>query len=271
MNSTNNPTTTMKYTIFISVWLLLFGGCQKCKKDPAPDPCLNTKRVTADFMISETATADNDPYWLPNDTDTSGTYSTKFTALAEDCEYEWTLGRETIREKSFSRSGFPQGVPIEISLKVKRPQNKITSQYRECFPGDDAQDEKTRSFTQFGANLLPRIIGKYYGADIDKPNQLYTMETYPIFNRQFPQDLDGIKIKGIVRQDCDLYYDDISYGYNQILFFASYVNQPECLTPNILFNRMKNDSVKITYWVQAKEGNDFETRVKKIFKGKKIQ
>ncbi len=258
----------MKYTIFISVLLLLFGGCQKCKKDPAPDPCLNTKQVTADFMISETTPFDDGTYWLPNDTDTSGTYSTKFTALAEDCEYEWTLGRETIREKSFSRNGFPQGVPIEVSLKVKRPQNKITSQYRECFPGDDAQDEKTRNFVQADPRLLPRIIGKYYGADIDKPNQPYTMETYPIYLRG---DIDGIQLKGMVRQDCDLYYRDISIGYNQILFLRYNSGQPSCLSPNVLFNRMKNDSVTITYWPQAQEGNDYETRVKKIFKGKKIQ
>jgi predicted Abi (CAAX) family protease len=44
----------MKYTIFISVLLLLFGGCQKCKKDPAPDPCLGYKPMSADFRMIQT-------------------------------------------------------------------------------------------------------------------------------------------------------------------------------------------------------------------------
>ena len=259
---------TLKLThISILLLILLFGGCQKCKKEVNPDPCATTKRVTADFMISETIPY-TDPYWLSNDTDTSGTLYTKFTALADDCEYEWTLGSETITTKSFSRRDFPIGVPIEITLKVKRPKDKITNQYLECYPGDKAMGEKTRTFV-CQPPKAERIIGKYYGTDIDRPNQPYTIEVYPIY-RYNSTEILTLKTKGIISQNCDLQYSENWYGYNQTLFSGAFYDFPSCLTPISLFN-LKRDSVKIRYYPQAKEGYDFETRIEKTFKGKKIQ
>ena len=264
---------TLKLThISILLLILLFGGCQKCKKEVKPDPCANTKRVTADFMISEIIPY-TDPYWLPNDTDTSGTLYTKFTALADDCEYEWTLGNEIITTKSFSRRDFPIGVPIEITLKVKRPKDKITSQYLECFPGDKAMGEKTRTFV-CQPPKIERITGKYYGVDTDRLNQQYLIEIYQQFyNPTYPDDFK-YRTKGIPTQNCDLEYDRYWGGYNQVFFdfgmATTYEATTACLTPKVLFN-FKKDSVIIRYWAQVQPGDNYETRVEKIFKGKKIQ
>ena len=134
MNPTNNP--TMKYTIFISVWLLLFGGCQKCKKDPAPDPCLGYKPMNADFKMTQTLSLSYNnerPDWVKNlevDTVLAGAF-VNFEANQDLDVYEWRVGNDnrTWNTKKFSLSFFALAdegirVPVSINITLKGKRTK---------------------------------------------------------------------------------------------------------------------------------------------------
>lgn len=114
-----------------------------CKENnidpPIVDPCQGKEQVKAKFEIYE-AQAYNSDIWKYTDTDTIMRAAAFFKAIGEFEEYEWHLGSEIIKEKSFVRYNLPRGVHIPITLIVrKKPETA-------CFPNDDGIDTITRSF-----------------------------------------------------------------------------------------------------------------------------
>jgi hypothetical protein len=138
----------MKNRLFITLILFailtLSSQCKKKCSDPTnPDcdnynPCYGKKAVSAAFTIFEEVNVVPTfevPYY---DTDTITMNQARFTALEEGAEYEWHIGSEILRTKSFTRSDFPQNQSIPVTLIVKKTPD--TS----CFPNDDGADTLTR-------------------------------------------------------------------------------------------------------------------------------
>jgi hypothetical protein len=257
------------YISLIATSVLLAGlGCKR--QEPKPDPCKDIKPLSADFMISEVAPYDDED-WKDNDTDTIGTYRAKFTATCEYCEYEWTLGAETIRTRSFVRTNFPLNSPIEVSLKVKA--KNLPRNYFDCVKDRKLEDEKTRTFV----NVKPgrRYLGKFYGADTDRPNEPYMIEVYMIVsNPGYSNETEDIYIKGLVKPNCDCGTIDsyIVSGFQQSLLPSNCTG--ECMKPIVLFNFETNEEVTITYHLFGEYDWDIKDRPKiatKTFKGRRIQ
>ncbi len=127
---------TMKKLIYIFFFFLAVS----CKKDkitpPAPDPCIGLQEVSADFLMEE-MTSFNENLSIFTDTDTI--YSEKpvrFTAKEENAEYTWYIGTEVLHTRSVTRffSNALEGQTLPITLVVKKAAN--TS----CFPLDDGYD-----------------------------------------------------------------------------------------------------------------------------------
>jgi hypothetical protein len=121
-------------------YILLFFLAVSCKKDkitpPAPDPCIGLHEVSADFLMEE-MTSFNENLSIFTDTDTI--YSEKpvrFTAKEENAEYTWYIGTEVLHTRSVTRffSNALEGQTLPITLVVKKAAN--TS----CFPLDDGYD-----------------------------------------------------------------------------------------------------------------------------------
>jgi hypothetical protein len=248
------------YISLIATSVLLAGlGCKR--QEPKPDPCKDIKPLSADFMISE-AIGFNNQYWKDNDTDTIS-HRAKFTANCEYCEYEWTLGAETIRTRSFVRTNFPLNSPIEVSLKVKA--KNLPRNYFDCVKDIKLEDEKTRTFV----NVIPgrRYLGKFYGTDIDRPNEPYIIEVYVI---SFPNGSENIYAKGIIRSDCDCWIMDSVTGFQQSFLNGSCYSNG-CMMPAILFNFESNEQVTITYTPRDIIDNKVVDKESKTFKGRRIQ
>jgi len=129
----------MKLLSKILVLGIIVSLLQSCKHDPE-DPCKSLRPVSAAFTIYETFPYVTPSAWKPYDTDTIRTFGATFTAVEEGASYEWTIGSETIRTRSFYRQDFPINVPIPVTLKVTKNPN------RNCFPTDSGVATKTRRF-----------------------------------------------------------------------------------------------------------------------------
>ena len=118
--------------------LLVLGGCKSCKDEVQPDPCKDQYRTSADFKVEESL----GDYWIECDSVNGWNELNKvrFTAKFDADSFIWTIGRETIRTKSFFRTSFPLGQWISVTLKVYRK-----NPFPACFPGDMGVDSMTRS------------------------------------------------------------------------------------------------------------------------------
>jgi hypothetical protein len=182
-----------------------------------------------------------------------------FTATEEDAVYEWTLGAETITERSFTRSGFPRGENIKVTLKVSKNPNLS------CFPEDDGKDTITRVFyvTPSWDNSL--FQDEFEGFHTDKPKEKFTItidDYYRIPND--PVDQSFIRIINL-GPNCDIggfLIQERAYKENY------FKDTPDCLNPIGIMRIFgpKNDSIKIKYTIK-KAPDDFVNRVPKTFIG----
>ena len=147
----------MKNAIHLFFFLLLaLAGCKSCDREsPKPDPCKDQYRTSADFKVEESL----GDYWIECDSVYGSTDQNRvrFTAKFDADSFIWTIGRETIRTKSFFRTSFPQGQWIPVKLKVfrKNPSN-------DCFPGDVGVDSMTRSIYVWPKeNIYNPVTGSY--------------------------------------------------------------------------------------------------------------
>jgi hypothetical protein len=130
----------MKWFVKMALLVVVgLGGCKGCDDEkPTPDPCKDQYKTSADFKVEESL----GDYWIECDSvdGWSDQNKVRFTAKFDADSFLWTIGRETIRSKSFIRTTFPKGQWISVKLKVyrKNPSAK-------CFPGDIGVDSMTRS------------------------------------------------------------------------------------------------------------------------------
>ena len=121
----------------------LGGQCKKKCYDPTNpqcedyDPCYGKKKVSAQFTIHE-AVANRSEEWKYYDTDTIFTDAAYFTALEDNAQYEWHIGADVLTTKKVTRTQFPRGQTIPITLIVTKTPDKS------CFPNDTGRDSITR-------------------------------------------------------------------------------------------------------------------------------
>ena len=253
-----------KYTFLPIIYgLLVVASCRP--EPPEPDPCAGKNPVTADFHMYEQLNLAYPDGWELYDTDTVATGSVIFKALEEDAQYEWRLGRETIRERTFARSGFPRGVTIPVSLKVtKTPDN-------DCFPEDSGVVTKTREFYTTIWCHFPALKGRFEGYRSDNLNELVTVEIDPCYPD--PEDrLKTIYPRIInLEPDCDIYRFRWLPAYKQ-LYFASRLTDLICKHPVGIMrvHGAGNDSITIKYSIAKYPLGENTERLFKTFKGRRI-
>lgn len=173
--------------IILFVSILTLWGCKPDKEcfDPTNpecenyDPCYNAREVKAEIKIYNPPfgyAADLHPMWENEDIAVIGdsvgpsTIIFEATDLGAGASYTWTLGSETINQRTFSRTQFPQGAEIEVSLKVTAPTNP------QCFPDDNGVDSLHRIFYTFEpGNVKPRYLGDFKGALNSSPNDSFVV------------------------------------------------------------------------------------------------
>ena len=256
--------------LLIVCWFLCSSSCTK-DPEPEPDPCAGKNPVTADFHIYEAFPGGYPDGWELYDTDTVATDIITFSALEKAAQYEWRLGTETIRKKTFTRSGFPNNINIAVRLKVIKIPNKT------CFPEDSGVVTKTRIF--FAASGVDRkfaVDGNFRGSNTDNPSHVFTIE---IDTRYLPPGGDPTPSWGdwtfrLVNLPigCDITgFRSGSLGYKQVKIGDNLAY--DCLRPLGIarVHGSNNDSITIKYTIQIAPGSDyFDRRESKIFKGIRI-
>lgn len=142
----NNMKTLIAFTWVVVA--LLFATCKETEP-PAENSCQNAQEVSADFAI-EVAVGDRyfdgDSIYVQN--------LVRFRAKQKLDNYLWVLGAETISTQSFSRTLFPQGTWINVTLMVKSKPNTA------CFPNDNGMDTLTKRFYVWPSNPEEKILNK---------------------------------------------------------------------------------------------------------------
>jgi hypothetical protein len=159
---------------FIYLIILCSIGISACRKDIAPDnPCANAQEISADFAI-EAAVGDR---YFEGDT-IYDLNLVRFRAKQQLDEYKWVLGAETLSTQAFSRTSFPKGTWLTLSLMVKSKTNSL------CFPEDNGIDTLAKRFYVWPSNPIEKvsnqpptvppfpIYGTYLGYKSSNPNKL---------------------------------------------------------------------------------------------------
>jgi len=251
--------TAKAYLLLLPMLVLLLSCCE----EEEPDPCEALAPVTADFMILEDFYFDYPENWEPYDTDTVRSGRVVFMALEEGARYTWTLGAETIHERSFMRHSFPLNQPIEVSLRVEKEPNT------NCFPEDDGLDSLRRDFWYIGRCQAPDFDGEWEGViDGDTARTIF-IETCAEYPDPSPSDDLALRIVNLV-EGCDVFNGfEIEYvGFEKIYFKDTGIRN--CLNP-IGVARLhgpNKDSITIEYEIDAAVG-DIDNTIQKTFQGKR--
>jgi hypothetical protein len=143
----------MKYLYSFLLLCLVALSCSRCKEecdDPtnpecpnyvAPDPCANSREVSAEFVIEERPNI-LEPYWVETDT-TLNTRRIQFRAKIEDAtEYKWYIGSQVYSspkvELFFDNTWTGSSIPITLVVRKTPDIN--------CFPYDDGYDSLKKVF-----------------------------------------------------------------------------------------------------------------------------
>ena len=131
--------------------MLLFGGCQKCKKEVKPDPCLGVKK--ANFKIYETV---KDSLF---ETDKAIIYNfVTFEAYGDYDSYTWTIGDDT-------RTWTTKKVVLRFTVVTDVINIKLVATRKprpDCIANDDGVDTIVKPFqvVSYDKSLL---LGKFQG------------------------------------------------------------------------------------------------------------
>ena len=183
------------YPFAILLILFFITSASRCKKecqDPTNpqcenyDACYGKKDISAAFVIEELVNGRG------FECDTIGSIA-RFTALGEADSYTWYLGTEVIKEKSFTRLGFPKDRWLSVKLVVEKKRDA-------CFPNSSEKDSLVKSFyvwppiiTNNGSyyiliNPYP-IYGTYSGSLKSKPSLVFNaslLDTNWVDSANFP-------------------------------------------------------------------------------------
>jgi hypothetical protein len=251
---------------FLSI--TLFSCCKdepKCQ-DPTKiecenyDPCYGRKSVSADFVIYESTSFAYPDSFPRYDTDTIVTDGAIFKALEEGAEYEWHIGSEVIKDKSFGRTDFPMEVPIPITLIVKKAPNKA------CSPNDDGIDSVKRILWRTDFYKHSKVFGTYKGYFDDNKKDTATIKIFQNMRKVGPVKLEQhVNIVGLIDGCADTLYN---YSLPFYGFKGNYNAFPfSCKRPHggFLIRGNNNDTLEASFYQErVKESFD---RIKRKFKG----
>lgn len=182
------------------VYLVLLYSC--IGREFVPNPCAKEKPSTADFII-EQKVGDR---WFKSDTIISSQFNlVRFTSVQESVSYSWSIGTETISNRSFEKRAFPDNSNIPVRLVTTTVPNN------ECFPDDDGIDTTIKLLhvwpQTYGflpgdvpsdttvSPYLP-IYGTYYGeSTFEKGRKKYVT----IIDTVWTDDLNRTKRVGLIR------------------------------------------------------------------------
>ncbi|HEY1045460.1 MAG TPA: hypothetical protein VGF79_03410 [Bacteroidia bacterium] len=220
--------TKLKIVLLIVI-VSFFNSCKRCKDPANPscenyDPCYGKTSTSAYFVIEEKMQYTNK--WIECDSVNGvGNISiVRFRALHDADSFIWTLGAETVYEKSFMRNDFPPRTYIPVTLVVinKHPDTK-------CHPNDDGRDTFRRMMYTWGDEIVwnqdkkgyeivnPKPIqGVYTGHYESNPGKLVTIVmrdtiySCSILQHYSTYGLNGINLPEGFSQPI---FDDINCGY----------------------------------------------------------
>ncbi|MFZ5971553.1 MAG: hypothetical protein ACOYXA_08160 [Bacteroidota bacterium] len=139
--------------------------------DNDPDPCMRKKMVGGSFTMGERITN----YGGVDTLIVSDTVITEnfvvFKADSDYVSYEWKIGDDP---RTFDTK--------EVTLRFMQPETTVPIRLiakwapdKQCFPEDDGVDTVYRYLTVVDKKLNP-IFGKYRGALVSNPQNVYTIE-----------------------------------------------------------------------------------------------
>lgn len=256
-------------SILVLVLTFNLASCKRECSDPTNpdcdnyDPCLNSRKLTADFDIYEVFNYSSN--WVAYDTDSLFSIDAKFVAKDEGVEYEWKIGAETIKSKEVTRKNFPKGVGIPITLKVKRKDGF------NCYP-TDSSTIRTRTIKVVDLSEL-RFKGCFQGYNSDNLNDTFTVcihyDTLP-----FPQFKTKTEISGLIKKPtCTNNTFTVTgkeeMGYKQYIFNST---EGDCFSPigRVRVDSGEVNSIRIDY-SYYQNITDLERTIHKSFIGKRIK
>ena len=283
---------TLKLThISILLLILLFGGCQKCKKEVCPQATTAKFKVYQNMQYAgwddknPTANLNNSLYYqLEGDTLTMDGNPNTFEALETDpnATFEWQIGFDDRikRDKKFSLTFSKRDLgalrELDIRLIVRKTPNL------KC--NDDGVDTLTKKVYFIDIENYP-YFGKFYGSDDDAPNQPYEIEIF--LGEQGPS--FGFPLSMIKNFPRDCQPTLIGYPYNRPGYQEIFIPSPYGFVQNRIFaegcfieNREffgyltpDRKTIKIEHWIATYTGSTTPsvpayTFKKRIFTGKKL-
>ena len=266
--------------------------CENYCDDPANpdcfnyDPCLGKKPVSANFKIYERSQDPSMPVgWVDYDTDTLRGWGAEVVADEENAfTYEWIIGSERLGGRSITRSNFPEGRPLAVTLIVVREPNE------DCFPGEDARDTVTRLFVVDNSwdcsqrRVTTVVPGKYQGYFTNDPGVLRTIRIdgcaeYLIPRFSIFDTIQGPAVFGLLPDTSCVFRVTGSstlpafFGYRKWVFSSDnlfYQSEVDCgsFRRGLFFQPEGTDSILINYEHSLRATpNDY---VKFQFRGKKV-
>ena len=222
----------MKHLYSLLLLCLVALSCSRCKEecdDPtnpdcpnyvAPDPCANSREVSAEFVIEEMYDASPPSFQEVQNVvcdhsvqpgSITGTSLIRVRPKQEGLNCTWILGSDTIHSSEYSFV-FPASL-----CAGTYPITLITSGNPDstCFPNDNGQDTVTR-FVQLYPFEDQEIWGKYRVADVTNPTDSFDVS----IRMEFFQGVMAVHLylKGFApgneRDSC--WYTSSSYAYNFI-------------------------------------------------------
>jgi hypothetical protein len=243
----------------------LGGQCKKKCYDPTNpqcedyDPCYGKKKVSAQFTIHE-AVANRSEEWKYYDTDTIFTDAAYFTPLEDNAQYEWHIGADVLTTKKVTRTQFPRGQTIPITLIVTKTPDKS------CFPNDTGRDSVTRWMHITAPNEPSKVFGAFKGYFGSNVKDTSTVRIYLKDSVMFHGRTETFLIVNGLVKDCELQtynFLENELGYKQLSF--SYFSERWCTYPKGVFEvrGRGNDTLTCIYT----EFDSFPHRINKQFIG----
>lgn len=160
----------VQYIALIAFWggLIYLSGCGG---DPDPDPCAGKKVMGGSFTMGESISnyGGIDTLIVSDTTITDNVVL--FKADSDYVSYEWKIGEDP---RVFTTK--------EVGLRFTEPESSVQIRLiakwtadKPCFPEDDGVDTVYKYLTVIDRRLNP-IVGKYTGALVSDPQNIYTVE-----------------------------------------------------------------------------------------------
>jgi hypothetical protein len=237
-----------------------------CCDEPEPDSCFGQEQIVADFTISEFLDVTKFDSVVVSDTVLTKN-SIVFEADTDYVSYQWKIGNDprTFTTKQVRLSfAAPES---DVTIRLVSTWNKNT----ECFADDDGADTVVKVLTVIDRRLNP-IFGKYEGATIANPSDIFTVEiTHDEYYDQinlininkgcYPID-ESVGLKGFVSD----------MGYKKILFYSGFYYN-SCLNPEGLVRiDASGQNISIDYSIGNGGPSQSETqRISERFIGLKTE